>query len=153
MHSLGVSEQERHKYSKEVYFKECCLSGNLTFPSFWCCSKAEMSSFAHWTLSGWGENSSCTAWTCPGWITCFPLQKQQNTQTHQTHRTVCGSRSVHLNTLVQKIDVPGSGAFMTAYDGQQGTTLSLKECLGQGGSALKQTSAACLLVYFVLCYQ
>lgn len=48
---------------------------NITFPSFWCWSKAAMSSLAHWTLSLLGENSSCTAWTCPGWITCLPTEK------------------------------------------------------------------------------
>lgn len=50
---------------------------NFTFPSFWCWSKAAMSSLAHWTLSGWGENSSCTAWICPGWITCLPSRKTE----------------------------------------------------------------------------
>lgn len=66
----------------------------LTFPSFWCCSKANMSSLAHWTLSGLGENSSCTAWTCPGWITCLPSQKQS--RTHNISDT-CRRIPEHLN--------------------------------------------------------
>lgn len=53
---------------------------NITFPSFWCWSKAAMSSLAHWTLSLLGENSSCTAWTCPGWITCLPTEKHTHTK-------------------------------------------------------------------------
>lgn len=81
MNFLNVGSNIREKYShKGKVFNLLTVDVNITFPSFWCWSKAEMSSLAHWTLSGLGENSSCTAWTCPGWITCLPSQKKRETR-------------------------------------------------------------------------
>lgn len=74
---------EKKKQSEKPL--DCALKNNVTFPSFWCWSKAAMSSVAHWTLSGLGENSSCTARICPGWITCLPSHKKRKHFNNNKH--------------------------------------------------------------------
>lgn len=74
----------------------------VTFPSFWCWSKAAMSSVAHWTLSGLGENSSCTAWICPGWITCLPAHTETKRHTH-TQKVKYANGNSRLSVAFTKI--------------------------------------------------